>query len=499
MFWKTRLERVIDGASTRQPHARLLQGDPLRRPSTRRTRSTWTGTWRDPRFSPPADGGTPENALTGQSSWSTPAPPTSRCPAAYAQAAASGATPPAPALTGGPDADARPGTGTLGYEWDVDADNGFRPRGLVRACPRRRSAGSRRSPTTAAPPSNRHRDAQPDALPRAQRRAGLRRRHRAVGLGPGRHERVDLGTDPAATPTRTCSRRRSTCSPTWACSRATLLRRPGRGATQSTDTTAPTATITSPAHGASLRTAASVDDLRHRRRRGRRRRRRASRCRPTAARRWHPATGTTSWTYTWIVHGSPTATIKVRAVDDSGNLGTPGSGVTVNVSCPCSLWGRTRPSRRSADSGDANAGRARRQVQVRRRSAPSTASASTSRRPTPAPTSAACGPPTGQRAGAGDLQRRVRLRLADGDVLAARCRSSPNTTYVASYFAPNGHYAATPSTSTTPGAVRRQHARQPAAARAHGQRHDRRTASTTTAARARSRRARTARPTTGST
>jgi hypothetical protein len=26
----------------------------------------WTGTWRDPRFSPPADGGRPENALTGQ-------------------------------------------------------------------------------------------------------------------------------------------------------------------------------------------------------------------------------------------------------------------------------------------------------------------------------------------------------------------------------------------------------------------------------------------------
>src|SRR5436305_3397290 len=27
--------------------------------------TTWTGTWRDPRFSPAADGGRPENALTG--------------------------------------------------------------------------------------------------------------------------------------------------------------------------------------------------------------------------------------------------------------------------------------------------------------------------------------------------------------------------------------------------------------------------------------------------
>ena len=38
---------------------------------------------------------------------------------------------------------------------------------------------------------------------------------------------------------------------------------------------------------------------------------------------WHPATGTTSWTYTWIAHGSPTATVKVRATDDSGNVETP--------------------------------------------------------------------------------------------------------------------------------------------------------------------------------
>ena len=36
-----------------------------RRREDRSDRRTWTGTWRDPRFSPPADGGRPENALTG--------------------------------------------------------------------------------------------------------------------------------------------------------------------------------------------------------------------------------------------------------------------------------------------------------------------------------------------------------------------------------------------------------------------------------------------------
>ena len=32
---------------------------------------TWTGAWADPRFSPPADGGQPANALTGQTGQST--------------------------------------------------------------------------------------------------------------------------------------------------------------------------------------------------------------------------------------------------------------------------------------------------------------------------------------------------------------------------------------------------------------------------------------------
>ena len=53
---------------------------------------------------------------------------------------------------------------------------------------------------------------------------------------------------------------------------------------------------------------------------------------------WHPANGTTNWSYTWTAHGSPSTTIKWRAVDDSGNLQVPGAGVTVNVTCPCSMW-----------------------------------------------------------------------------------------------------------------------------------------------------------------
>jgi len=64
VFWKTRWESSIDASGT--AHRTLVcykethndaKIDPLP--------GVWTGTWRDPRFSPPADGGRPENALTG--------------------------------------------------------------------------------------------------------------------------------------------------------------------------------------------------------------------------------------------------------------------------------------------------------------------------------------------------------------------------------------------------------------------------------------------------
>ena len=43
---------------------------------------------------------------------------------------------------------------------------------------------------------------------------------------------------------------------------------------------------------------------------------------------WHPATGTTSWSYSWIAHGSPSSTIMSRAVDDTGNVESSSPSVT---------------------------------------------------------------------------------------------------------------------------------------------------------------------------
>src|SRR5258707_10003938 len=66
VYWKTRWEPSIDGTNTSYRtmvcyKETLANGviDPADPP-------TWTGTWRDPRFSPPGDGGRPENALSGQ-------------------------------------------------------------------------------------------------------------------------------------------------------------------------------------------------------------------------------------------------------------------------------------------------------------------------------------------------------------------------------------------------------------------------------------------------
>ncbi len=63
MFWKTRWEASIDGSHT--PYRTLVCYKETYTGTKIDPTPTWTGTWRDPRLSPPADGGRPENALTG--------------------------------------------------------------------------------------------------------------------------------------------------------------------------------------------------------------------------------------------------------------------------------------------------------------------------------------------------------------------------------------------------------------------------------------------------
>ena len=132
MFWKTRYEPSIDGANTAYrtlvSYKETLASakiDPAVDPTGH---PIWTGTWRDPRFSPPADGGRPENGVTG-TIWTVNCwfrrRSRSRVDGEPASVAATRAS---AALTSG---DRDPSPETLGYEWDEDLDNGSRPAGLV--------------------------------------------------------------------------------------------------------------------------------------------------------------------------------------------------------------------------------------------------------------------------------------------------------------------------------------------------------------------------------
>ena len=67
IFWKTRWENSIDGSGT--PIARW-SATRKRTPTPRSTRlPTWTGTWRDPRFSPPRTAAVRRTPSAAPSSW----------------------------------------------------------------------------------------------------------------------------------------------------------------------------------------------------------------------------------------------------------------------------------------------------------------------------------------------------------------------------------------------------------------------------------------------
>jgi hypothetical protein len=344
MFWKTRWENSIDGTNTsyrtlvcyKETHANAVI-DPSDPP-------TWTGTWRDPRFSPPADGGRPENALVGTLfRMNGGQNVTLLVPAADGKMRFWRNTAVA-SLPSGQTATLAPGA--IGAEFDDDEDNGFRPAGLFEL-----------SATSVTDPSNVLLDygttygagtvvhkitmykAPSGALVFAtgtyQWSWGLDANHDRSNLGsttdPSMQQATvnlfaDMGVQPVS------------------------LQAPLAPASASSDTTPPTSTITSPASGANLQPGAPVT------------------VQGTAVdagggvvagvevsmdggATWHPAVGRASWSYSGNTASSGSVTIRSRAVDDSGNLETPSAGVSVNVaeqSCPCTIW----PSSAAPANGD---------------------------------------------------------------------------------------------------------------------------------------------------
>jgi hypothetical protein len=315
VFWKTRWE---DGHRTLVSYKETHANDKID------PEPVWTGTWRDPRFSPPADGGRPENALTGTIFSVNSGSRALQVPAAEGQLRLWRNT-----TVGGlsPGAIATLAEDTVGYEWDEDLDNGARPPGLVRLS--RTDAfdveklldyGSTYAPGDATHRLTLYRDANgggPDALVfgagTVQWSWGLDGEHDRGGSTPStemQQATVNLFADMLVQP-------------------ATL--QPGLIRTSaSTDTTAPSSTPTQTVGDAAAMTASGTAVDSGGGRVG------GVEVSVDGGANWHPADGLENWSYTWRPTAADRLPVRSRAVDDSGNLegrdagGTlPAPGVTL--------------------------------------------------------------------------------------------------------------------------------------------------------------------------
>ena len=394
---------------------------------------TWTGYWRDPRFSPPADGGKPENALTGQIWGVDCCNATYSVPGTYSKLQIWRNT--AVANLSSSQTYTMP-TDTLGYEWDVPVDNGFQPAGEIKM-----------SQTCATVPQF-VLDIESDTGSRQAcnsltmyKAGGLVFDAGSIQWAWGLDSRHD-GEVPANTPDPVMQQVTVNVLADMGAQPTTLISGLVAG-NASTDTTAPTSTITAPSAGASIANGSTVTIS------------------GTAAdagggvvagvevstdggSTWHPVTTistpntSVTWSYTWSAAGSGSVKILSRATDDSANMETPGAGVSVTVNCPCGLFGASYAPSVTAVSDSTAV-----EVGVKFQSSIS-------------------GWANGVRfyKGAGNTGTHTgSLWSSTGTLLATGTFSNetasgwqslqfanpvqigPNTTYVVSYFAPNGHYA----------------------------------------------------------
>jgi hypothetical protein len=344
IFWKTRWEN--DGSAT--PYRTLVcykethAGTPIDPADP----PTWTGTWRDPRFSPPGDGGRPENALKGSLfRVNGPFLDNITVPQADGRMRFWRNTRIASLPVG---QTATLATGSLGYEVDVDEDNGLQPPGMIHLS------------TTSISSSN---------LILLDYGSTFGAGSTVHNLTLYRHSRgalvfstgvynwawgLDLNHDNVTsdtTPDRDIQQATVNLFADMGVQPATL--QPGLvPAAQSTDTIPPTSIIRSPAPGSSFSIGSTVTIS------------------GTAAdtgggvvagvevstdggTTWHPATGRENWTFTWNPNVVGTTTIRSRSVDDSGNLETPSAGVSVTVNpclSSCTIW-RSNQAPVGVDSG----------------------------------------------------------------------------------------------------------------------------------------------------
>jgi hypothetical protein len=434
VFWKTRWVDSSDGTGT--PYRTLVTYKDTHFPTpVDPLPGVTTSTWRDPRFSPPRDAGRPENALTGQLFLVNSGTSEIKVPAAFSRLRFWRNTA-VSTLNSGQTLTLAPGTGTLGYEWDVNPETRFRPAGRIPLSSTTVSGvqtftdyGTEVQDGTTANHSLSLYRAPSGALVfgagTVQWSWGLDVTNAWNNTGPDgsapdptmQQATVNLLADMGAQPA--------------------TLQSPLIATPASTDTTPPTATISTPANGASVADGTTVT-ISGTASDGGGGVVAAVEVSTDGGASWHLANGTTSWSYTWVAHGWPAGAISARAVDDSANIGAAGGGRSVTINCPCSLFNGTAPA--VADAGDSSSV----ELGVKFRSdVPGTVSGIRFYKSTAN---------TGTHVGS--------LWKQDGTLLASATfggESSsgwqqvnfsspvaiePNTTYVAGYFAPRGHYSA---------------------------------------------------------
>ncbi|MQY03478.1 DUF4082 domain-containing protein [Actinomadura macrotermitis] len=430
VYWKTRWENAIDGSGT--PYRTLVTYKETTAGAKTDPTPAWTGTWRDPRFMDPPEGGRPENGLTGTIFTVNCCGVALKVPAADGKMRLWRGTSVASQLPG---ATATLADQTVGYEWDEDLDNGARPAGLFQLSTTTANVqeklvgyGPNVAPGTATHHLTMYK-APSGALVfgagTVQWSWGLDPEHDANGDAPTsadaamRQATVNLFADMGVQP----ATRQSDLA----------------AAAKTTDTVKPVSTITSPAGGTNLGnggkttvTGTATDSGGQVA---------GVEVSTDGGTTWHPATGRGSWSYSWDAAGSGPVAIKSRAVDDSGNIETPGTGVSVNVNCPCRLFGDSTVPAKPADSDTTP-------IEAGLKFTTNTG-----------------GWVTGVRfyKGTGNTGTHTgNLWDSNGTKLATTTfqnetatgwqqatfgtavQIQPGTTYTISYFAPNGHYAADP-------------------------------------------------------
>ena len=345
VFWKTRWENSLSNAGN-TPNRTLVSYKETHANAKIDPTAAWTGTWRDPRFSPPADGGRPENALTGTIFTVNCCTTNMEVDGTDGQLRFWRNTRVA-SLTANQTTTL--GSGLLGYEWDESPDDNSRPPGLLYLSATERTVdsyiqdyGSTYSGGSATHHLTTYR-APSGALVfgagTIQWAWGLDDNHTG-GSGSTsdaavRQATVNLLADMGAQPS--------------------TIQSGLSAATGSTDTSAPSSTILTPSAGATLSVGqpvtitgtatdaggkvgaveVSVDN----------------------GATWRLATGRGNWSYGFTPSASGTVTIKTRATDDSSRTETPTSGRSVTVgtgttppgTCPCSIWPSTATPAVSAD------------------------------------------------------------------------------------------------------------------------------------------------------